>query len=291
MAPRLFHVDAFTDVPFAGNPAAVCLLDPPAAGGPVGEPAAREEAPGAASDVTAGWSRSATWMQQVAREMNVSETAFVVPAPDGFRLRWFTPLVEVDLCGHATLAAAHVLQQTGVLPPGGTARFHTRSGLLSAALQRDRIDLDFPATPVAPIDAPPGYEAALGITEPRAVLQAGPRHIIQLRSPGEVAAVTPDFNALRGLPGRGVAVTAQGDGRPYDFVSRYFAPWVGVDEDPVTGSVHCALAVFWAGRLHKREMLARQASRRGGELRLRLRGDRVSLGGRAVTVATGEVIS
>jgi PhzF family phenazine biosynthesis protein len=277
--PRLYHVDSFTDVAFAGNPAGVCLLPPPA-----GRPAAG--APEEASD----WSRDAAWMQHVAREMNVSETAFVVPAANGFGLRWFTPRVEVDLCGHATLASAHVLWETGALAADRAARFHTRSGVLTAVRRDGWIALDFPATPVSAVPAPPGYLAALGIEQPVGVAQAGPRHIVELPSPDAVRALTPDFRALRVLPGRGVAVTSRGDGKPYDFVSRYFAPWVGVDEDPVTGSVHCGLAVYWAARLGRREMLARQASARGGDLRVRVEGERVHLGGRAITVAVGEVI-
>lgn len=261
--PTLFHVDAFAAAPFSGNPAAVCLLER---------------------------SRETAWMQGVAREMNVSETAFVLPEAGSFRLRWFTPEVEVDLCGHATLAAAHVLWETGRLAEDAPARFDTRSGVLTAERREGWIELDFPATPCVPAKAPEGYREALGIEPPIAVLSAGPRHIVQLASTAAVKAVAPDFGALRARPGRGIAVTAQGDGNPFDFVSRYFAPWVGVDEDPVTGSVHCALAVFWSGQLGKREMLAQQASKRGGELRLRLEENRVRIGGRAVTVARGDVV-
>lgn len=263
MTPLLFHVDAFTAVPFAGNPAAVCLLDEP---------------------------RDERWMQHVAREMNLSETAFVHAVAGGFDLRWFTPLVEVDLCGHATLASAHVLWETGRLAGGAAAQFHTRSGVLAAARDGEWIELDFPATPCDASPMAAEYLEALGITAPLFVGKAGPRQVVQVASERIVRALAPDFHALRALPGRGIAVTAASDGRPYDFVSRYFAPWVGVDEDPVTGSVHCALAVFWATRLEKQEMLACQASRRGGELKLRLAGSRVRLGGRAVTVARGEVV-
>lgn len=262
MNPRLFHVDAFTDQPFAGNPAVVCLLDSP---------------------------RDDRWMQHVAHEMRVSETAFLLPGHDGFQLRWFTPLVEVDLCGHATLAAAHVLWETGRSALDRPARFHTRSGVLTATLAAPWIELDFPATLVHASPAPAGYLAGLGITHALFVGRAGPRHLVEVATPDIVRSLRPDFAALRALPGRGIAVTARGDGRPYDFVSRYFAPWVGVDEDPVTGSVHCALAGFWASRLARPNLLACQASARGGEIRLRVEGERVHLGGRAVTIASGEL--
>lgn len=261
MAIRLFHVDAFSRVPFGGNPAVVCLLD--------------------------AWPEAA-WMQAIAREMNVSETAFLTPAGEEYGLRWFTPLVEVDLCGHATLAAAHVLWETGALPPGSTARFGTRGGLLRATQDGEWIDIELPAIAcqASPVDGK--YLEALGIVQPVFLGLAGPRHVIQVASADIVRSLTPDFQALRRLAGRGIAVTAPG-GYPYDFVSRYFAPWVGVDEDPVTGSVHCALAGFWGERLGKRQMLAWQASPRGGEIRLRLDGPRVLLGGRAVTIAAGEL--
>ena len=270
---RLFHVDAFTDRPFRGNPAAVCLIDAP---------------------------RGDAWMQQVAREMNLSETAFVVPvdergatrppAGEVFTLRWFTPLVEVDLCGHATLAAAHVLWETGRLTGSASSvRFLTASGELTAARNDGWIALDFPATACVPAPLSPSHLAALTIAAPRLVARAGPRHVIEVESEEIVRALTPDFEALRALPGRGIAVTARANSGPYDVVSRYFAPWVGVNEDPVTGSVHCALATFWAARLGKTEILAFQASPRGGEIRLRVEGDRVKLGGKAVTIATGEL--
>jgi PhzF family phenazine biosynthesis protein len=280
MAIPVFHVDAFADRAFAGNPAAVCLLEEP---------------------------RDERWMQQVAQELNLSETAFVIcgarlrtgadanpevraaTAPI-FPLRWFTPLVEVDLCGHATLATAHVLWETGRLAGDAAARFLTRSGELTAGRRDGWVELDLPATACAPATLSPAHLAALGIAAPRFVGQAGPRHVIEVESETLVRELKPDFHALRPLPGRGIAVTARSDGRPYDFVSRYFAPWVGVNEDPVTGSVHCALATYWAARLGKQEMLACQASPRGGEIRVRLDGDRVRLGGKAVTVAAGTLL-
>ncbi len=260
--PLLVHVDAFTDRPFTGNPAGVCLLDSP-----------REDA----------------WMQGIAREMNVSETAFLEPREAGFGLRWFTPVREVDICGHATIATAHVLFRTRRLLAAEPAAFHTRSGILTARLDHGWIDLDFPGVACMPASLARPYLDALGTRDPVTTCEAGPRWIVEVESPAAVRELAPDFRALASLPGRGIAVTARGDGRPYDFVSRYFAPWVGVDEDPVTGSVHCALAVFWGERLRKNEMLAFQASARGGELRLRLDGRRVHLGGRAVIIASGEV--
>lgn len=257
----LTWVDAFSSSPFAGNPAAVCLLD-------------RE--------------RDDTWMQSVAAEMNLAETAFLLEVSDGWSLRWFTPAVEVDLCGHATLASAHVLWQEGILAEGITARFHTRSGLLTAARNGAWIELDFPATPAAAEALPPHVERALGVP-----LKFTGRtkfdFFAVVESESDVRSLKPDLSALRELGGgRGVIVTARGNGH-YDFVSRFFAPAAGIDEDPVTGSSHCALAPYWGEQLGKPEMLAFQASARGGEVRVRLSGDRVVLGGQAVTVLRGEL--
>jgi PhzF family phenazine biosynthesis protein len=262
MALRILTIDAFADAPFSGNPAAVCLL-----------PEARDE----------------RWMQRVAREMNLSETAFLVPRPDGDRdLRWFTPVAEVALCGHATLASAHTLWETGALPRGDVARFHTKSGLLTASLRDDGlIVLDFPSRLAAPAPEPPGLAAALGAT-PRFVGRNVDDYLVELDSEDVVRALTPDVRALRGLPVRGVIVTAPAS-TGFDFVSRFFAPRVGVDEDPVTGSAHCCLTPFWAERLGKSAMRAYQASARGGVLEVRLRGERVELGGRAITVLDGEL--
>ncbi len=265
MTIPLAIVDAFADAAFRGNPAAVCLL-----------PAAREP----------------SWMADVAREMNLSETAFLARRPDGsYDLRWFTPAVEVALCGHATLASAHVLWERGILGPTDTARFHTRSGLLTAARVpgpegAGLIELDFPARPSVPMAVPAGLAEALGA----AVLHVGRSaddDLVLVGAEETVRALRPDFAALARLPVRGVMVTARAAAGPYDFVSRFFAPAVGIDEDPVTGSAHCCLAPFWGERLGKTEMLAYQASARGGVLRLALRGDRVGLAGRAVTVLDG----
>jgi predicted PhzF superfamily epimerase YddE/YHI9 len=255
---RLWQVDAFTAEPFAGNPAAVCLLDRP---------------------------RDDRFLQQVAAEMNLSETAFLLPEGDAYRLRWFTPEAEVDLCGHATLASAHVLftMRGG---PGGELAFLTRSGRLAAARRGQLVELDFPALPPKKEAPPPGLLDALGVKTVSAHRSRFDR-LLDVQSEKAVRAVAPDFRALGEVDTRGVIVTARGD--RHDFVSRFFAPAVGIDEDPVTGSAHCVLAPFWAARLGKREMTGFQASRRGGEVRVRLDGDRVFLGGRAVTVLEGEL--
>jgi PhzF family phenazine biosynthesis protein len=259
---RLLHIDAFTDQPFRGNPAAVCLLD--------GE-------------------RDAAWMQHVGAEMNLSETAFLRRGDDGWSLRWFTPAVEVDLCGHATLASAHALWSEGLLGETETARFHTRSGLLTASRDGDWIELDFPATLESRADAPPGLLESLGVTKPAYVGRNKFDYIVEVDSEEAVRAVNPDHAQLRKIPVRGVIVTSRGSNGQYDFVSRFFAPGSGVDEDPVTGSAHCCLTPYWASRLGKNDLVAYQASRRGGVLRVRLNGDRVRLGGRAVTVLRGEL--
>ena len=261
MGVRAFKVDSFTAEPFAGNPAGVCLLSE-----------AREE----------------RWMQAVAREMNLSETAFLLRDGAAFNLRWFTPAVEVALCGHATLAAAHVLWQEGLLAPGETARFATASGELRASRRGDLIELDFPAKPEMQAEPPHTLLEALGVAPSysgRNVFD----YLLLLDSEAAVRAVKPDFARLCGVTVRGVIVTAPASTPGYDFVSRFFAPAVGVDEDPVTGSAHCCLGPFWAGRLGKTELSAYQASARGGELRVRVARDRVFLGGRAVTVLRGEL--
>src|SRR4051812_15816177 len=261
MALPMVQVDAFTDRPFAGNPAAVCVL-----------PAAAE----------------AAWMQAVAREMNLSETAFLVRRDDGYDLRWFTPAVEVDLCGHATLASAHVLWEDGHLAPNALARFWTRSGLLTATRQGAWIELDFPAKPPEPAEAPPGLTAALGAA-PRYVGRNQFDYVVEVESEAVLRALTPDFTTLRTIPVRGISVTSRAETAGYDFVSRFFAPAAGIDEDPVTGSAHCCLGPLWAARLGRREMVAFQASARGGIVRVRVGEGRVYLGGQAVTVLRGEL--
>lgn len=259
---RFTQVDAFTDRPFAGNPAAVCLLATPA------DPA---------------------WMQQVAREMNLAETAFIVRQTDGFDLRWFTPATEVDLCGHATLASAHVLWEEQQLSAHEMARFHTRSGLLTASKDPNLIWLDFPATPSQPAPTVPELERGLGVA-PRYVGRTIFDYLVELDSETAVREIAPDLSALARLPVRGVIVTARSEGHEYDFVSRFFAPAAGVPEDPVTGSAHCGLAPFWAGRLGRQELTGYQASERGGTVTVRVEGERVRLGGQAVTVLRGELL-
>ena len=226
-------------------------------------------------------------MRDVAREMNLSETAFLVPNGDGFHLRWFTPAVEVPLCGHATLASAHVLWEDGHLPQGQTARFHTRSGLLTAVQKDGWIEMDFPAVPCRQVEAPPELTRALGL-QPVYAGQNKMDYLIEADSEATLRALQPDHSTLRKLPVRGIIVTSRG--AEYDFVSRFFAPGSGIDEDPVTGSAHCALGPYWAGKLGKNTFRAFQASPRGGEVRVEVRGDRVLLSGQAVTIMHGELL-
>ncbi len=262
MGMNLFHVDAFTDRPFAGNPAAVCVLSHP------------------------GEDR---WMQQVAKEMNLPETAFLHPEGDGYRLRSFTPSVEVDLGGHDILASAHVLWETGRLQTGENVRFYTHSGLLIAERKDRWIEMDFPATREEEISSPLELAMALGIT-PRYVGKSRFDYLVEVDSEETVRELMPDFKLLRTIPIRGVMVTSASSSPAYDFVSRFFAPRFGIDEDSVTGSSHCCLGPFWSRRLGKNQLVAYQASARGGVLRVRVSGERVYLGGQAVTVLRGELL-
>lgn len=262
MSQSIVQVDAFTDAPYKGNPAAVCVLD-----GAVDE----------------------AWMQRVAQEMNLSETAFLYAENDGYRLRWFTPATEVDLCGHATLASAHVLWETGRLPASGEARFHTRSGLLACRRDREWIEMDFPATPPVECEAPLGLLESLGV-EAVSVGKSLFDYLVEAATEADVRRLQPDFARLAAVEARGVIVTARADLDDVDFVSRFFAPAAGVDEDPVTGSAHCCLGPFWAERLGRTDLEARQISLRGGRVRVRLDGGRVKLYGQAVTVMTGELL-
>jgi PhzF family phenazine biosynthesis protein len=262
MSIPLLQVDAFTDAPFAGNPAAVCLLQGPADAG---------------------------WMQNVAREMNLSETAFLHPEGPAHRLRWFTPTVEVDLCGHATVASAHALWETGRAPRGGRIDFLTRSGRLSAEQNGAWIELDFPAKPVAPAEAPGDLLGALGV-DARFVGRNQFDYLVEVDAEKTVRGLAPDSRRLASLPVRGVIVTSRADEPAWDFVSRFFAPGSGMDEDPVTGSAHCALGPFWSERLGKHELVGYQASARGGVVRVRVAGDRVRLGGQEVTILRGELV-
>lgn len=259
---RIYQVDAFTDRPFTGNPAGVCILP--------------EEA-------------SEEWMQAVAAEMNLSETAFLRPIEDGYGLRWFTPSAEVELCGHATLASAHVLWETGQLSPGREARFQTLSGLLTARRVGSRIEMDFPAEPASACQSPAGLEEALAI-RPVFVGRNRMDYLLEVASETELLSLEPDFGLLRRVEGRGFIVTSIPSTEDLDFVSRFFAPAMGVDEDPVTGSAHCCLGPFWGARLGKKEMKARQVSRRGGELTVKLAEERVLLSGSAITVMRCELL-
>ena len=263
MPIAISQVDAFTSRPFAGNPAGVCVL-----------PEDRDDA----------------WMRNVAQEMNLAETAFLRERPDGWSLRWFTPAVEVDLCGHATLASAHVLWETRQLPADEIARFHTRSGLLTAVKRGDWIELDFPATPDEPVEAPSGLAESLGVT-PLYVGRSRFDYLVEVGDEDTVRNLRPDYARMKALGGRGVIVTSRAASPDRDFVSRFFAPAAGIDEDPVTGSAHCCLGPFWSRRLNKTSFRARQISPRGGELKVDLDGNRVRLGGQAVTVLRAELLA
>lgn len=262
MAVPLYQVDAFTSEPFAGNPAAVVLL---------GQAAPDE------------------WMQAVAAEMNLSETAFLAPATEGFGLRWFTPAVEVDLCGHATLATAHTLWEAGRLPTDREARFHTRSGPLTCRRAGDWIDMDFPADPARAVEPPAGLLPALGVRQALFVGQDNFDYLVEVATEEEVRTLRPNMARLAALGGRGIIVTAAGAGE-HHFVSRFFAPAAGIDEDPVTGSAHCCLAPYWGAKLGRTEMVGYQASARGGVVKVKTAGSRVVLSGQAVTVLRGELL-
>jgi len=262
MTIPLFHIDAFTDRPFAGNPAAVCIL-----------PTWKEDG----------------WLQAVAGEMNLSETAFLVKRADGFDMRWFTPKVEVDLCGHATLASAHVLWHQGHVKPEEEIRFSTRSGILKAAFRGQDIELDFPLKPEEPAQPPAGLLEALGVSA-KYVGKNQFDYLVEVESEAVLRGIAPNFKRLATVPVRGIIVTSRSTDPRFDFLSRFFAPASGVDEDPVTGSAHCCLGDFWRKRLGKTEFVAFQASARGGVVRVRVVKDRALLGGRAVTVSRGELL-
>ncbi|MBU2703732.1 PhzF family phenazine biosynthesis protein [Sporomusaceae bacterium BoRhaA] len=264
MGVTIYQVDAFTEQPYKGNPAAVCLLEV---------------------------NRSEEWMQSVAAEMNLSETAFLFPEGDGYRLRWFTPKSEVKLCGHATLASAHILYKEKRLPLNCQARFSTLSGLLTARYYENTglIELDFPATSVISCEPPYGLVEALGV-KPIFVGRSDDDYLIEVASEDEVKKVVPNFVQLLQVSCRGVIVTALSYSDEYDFISRFFAPAVGVNEDPVTGSAHCRLTPYWQAKLGKNEFTAYQASKRGGFLKLAMKGDRVCISGKAVTILKGELV-
>lgn len=273
MEVPILHIDAFAAEAFKGNPAAVCLLDKP---------------------------RPANWMRNVAAEMNLSETAFVVPRTGGqdegeYDLRWFTPAIEVPLCGHATLASAHALWETGKLAETHTVRFHTLSGELVCRRAGKRIEMDFPALTAQEAKLPVEIGEALGVDPPKVFSHQRKdgtegNLLLELDSEKTVRNLRPNFDLLRKAARVGVIVTARGGESGFDFVSRYFACYAGIDEDPVTGSAHCLLAPYWASVLGKAEMRAYQASARGGEVSVRFINDRVFLGGEAVTVLRGSLL-
>ncbi len=259
----VYQVDAFADKPFGGNPAAVVFLMGP---------------------------RTDNWMQAFAAEMNLSETAFFMRKGDAYQLRWFTPTTEVDLCGHATLATAHVIWETELLMPDEEIRFSTKSGLIRAKKEGDWIALDFPAETPEPTKSSAALAKALGAP----IVWAGQNRMdwfLELENEAAVRNLAPNMEAVKALGNRGVIVTAAADDpeSPYHFVSRFFGPAVGVDEDPVTGSAHCALAPYWCEKLDRTALVGYQASPRGGTVKVRLRGNRVELKGKAITIFQGVV--
>ena len=255
-------VDAFTHIPFHGNPAAVCLLPEPV---------------------------DEIWMKLVAREMNLSETAFLHPVEGGFSLRWFTPTIEVKLCGHATLASAFVLWETGVLKHDAAARFRTQSGWLTCVREGDWIAMDFPARPCEPCDAPTGLAEAIGC-EPLFCGVNGMDYLVEVPDERTLRSLRPNLSILASLPVRGIIVTSRSEQTEFDFVSRFFAPAAGINEDPVTGSAHCALGPYWQTRLGKTEFTAFQASERGGVVKLSVRTDRVILRGCGVMMSRVDLL-
>jgi PhzF family phenazine biosynthesis protein len=264
MGLAITQVDAFADRPFAGNPAAVCILQQ---------------------------ARDASWMQNVAREMNLSETAFLVKREQGYDLRWFTPTVEVALCGHATLASAHVLWEQGQLGPGEAVFFHTLSGVLTARKEGTWIKMDFPASPPKPEPAHE-YEDVASALGTKVLFLGRSRfdYLAEVGSENAVRSLHPDFTKIGQLQTRGLIVTSSASSADCDYVSRFFAPAAGVAEDPVTGSAHCCLGPFWKERLGRDNLIGYQASARGGFVRTRCEGDRVFLSGQAITVMQGELV-
>lgn len=261
---KIYQVDAFTSKPYTGNPAGVCVL----------QEAKNEE-----------------WMLNVAGEMNTPETAFLYPQQDGFNLRWFTPQVEVDLCGHATLASAHILWETGYLKEDEKAIFYTRNGVISAQISGEWIEMDFPLQPAIPVIPPNNLVEALGV-EPYYTGRTKFDYLIEVNNEDTVYNIEPEFSLLAKVDTRGVIVTAKCADPGYDFISRFFAPGVGIDEDPVTGSAHCSLGPYWSEHLGKEDLKAYQASPRGGVVRVRvgLNDNRVVLGGQALTVLKGKIL-
>ncbi len=261
MTLKLFHVDAFSSKPFGGNQAAVCMLTEP---------------------------RSYIWMQRLAEEMNLSETAFLLQEEKGYNLRWFTPTVEIELCGHATLASAHILWEQGYLSQNEEAHFSTMSGWLHARQADSWIEMDFPSEEAVECPPPKELTKALDV----AVTFVGQNrfdYFVEVDSETSLRALIPDFQLLKQLPVRGVTITAPSASPEFDFVSRFFAPCVGINEDPVTGSAHCSLGPYWAKRLGKNNLVGYQASRRGGIVRVKVENGLVRLAGQAITVLSGEL--
>ncbi|SHE33238.1 phenazine biosynthesis protein PhzF family [Seinonella peptonophila] len=258
----IYQVDAFTDKPFQGNPAAVCILTAP---------------------------KEDQWLQNVAMEMNLSETAFLFPEENGYQIRWFTPTTEVDLCGHATLASAHILWEQN-LSDQHEISFFSKSGLLKARQNGGRIELDFPAEPETECEAPPTLLEGIG-TGVRYVGKNRFDYLIEVENEEIVRDLKPNFDVLAKVETRGVIVTSRSESSAYDFISRAFFPRIGILEDPVTGSAHCCLGPYWQKKLNQSHLAAYQASKRGGALDVRMNGERVFLGGEAVTVLKGEILS
>jgi predicted PhzF superfamily epimerase YddE/YHI9 len=263
MAIGFYKVDAFTNRAFKGNPAAVCVLSSP---------------------------QDDTWMQNIAMEMNLSETAFLYPLNNGYSLRWFTPLTEVNLCGHATLASAHILWEKGYLKLDSQAIFFTKSGVLTANKILDWIELDFPSEPETESKYPTELIEGLGV-QVKYIGRNKYDYLVEVESEEVLRGLKPNWSILEQIETRGIIVTSKSLTPEYDFISRAFFPSLGVNEDPVTGSAHCCLGSFWKERLHKNEFIAFQASKRGGVIRISLKGERVILSGQAITVMTGEILN
>ena len=261
MTVVFYHVDAFTQDAFKGNPAGVCLLTKPA---------------------------DEKWMQNIAMEINLSETAFLWPLKDGYSLRWFTPVSEVDLCGHATLASAHVLWESGELNRDSDARFYTKSGLLTAHREEDWIELNFPSEPEEKTIPPQFLLDGLGI-EATYIGKNRFDYLIEVNSEAAVRRIMPNWTLLKKIDTRGIIVTSRSTSPDYDFISRAFFPSIGINEDPVTGSAHCCLGPYWQHKLSKNELIGYQASQRGGMVKVHVHGERVLLAGRAITVMKGEI--
>jgi len=257
---KIYQVDAFTEKPFSGNPAGLCVLNE---------------------------KMDEKLMQNIACEMNLSETAFLIKEDQGYNLRWFTPNSEVDLCGHATLASAHILWEKGYLKKDREAKFSTKGGLLTAKMNEGWIELNFPALPEKRTETPLELLEALGV-EAIYVGKSKFDYLIEVESEEIVATLKPDFMRLLNVPARGVIVTSKS--RKYDFASRFFAPKIGVSEDPVTGSAHCCLGPYWQKKMNKDEFVAYQASERSGVLKVKVVNDRVLISGKAVTVLEGELL-